>query len=72
MADHLPFPYAILNTDEPLTPGNDLRLFRDDGGKTWAFFNRGQGIRHRLRRTEPEDGPLRSMRGRLPTCCTYP
>jgi beta-xylosidase len=42
VADSLHGPYRIVTESAPLTAGNDLTFFRDDDGRTWAFWNRGR------------------------------
>lgn len=42
VADQIEGPYQIITAQKPLSNGNDLSLFEDSDGKTWAFWNRGR------------------------------
>jgi len=42
VADSLLGPYRVVTEAKPLCDGNDLTLFEDEGGKVWAFWNRGR------------------------------
>ena len=42
VADQIEGPYQIITEQKPLSNGNDLSLFEDSDGKTWAFWNRGR------------------------------
>lgn len=50
VADRIEGPYTVMTPDEPLTPfaSNDLSLFEDTDGKTYAFFNNGWTDMHRI------------------------
>jgi xylan 1,4-beta-xylosidase len=41
VSDALLGPYRVVTDLQPLGNGNDLTLFRDTDGRTWAFWNRG-------------------------------
>jgi len=50
VADTIEGPYSVLTPDEPLTPfaSNDISLFEDEDGKTYAFFNNGWTDLHHI------------------------
>ena len=44
VADNIEGPYTIVTEEKPLSRGNDLTFFEDDGGKVYAFWNRGRAF----------------------------
>lgn len=50
VSDSLTGPYQVMTPDEPLTPfaSNDLSLFEDEDGKSYAFFNNGWTDEHHI------------------------
>jgi xylan 1,4-beta-xylosidase len=50
VSDEIIGPYKVLTHEKPLAefPSNDLHLFPDDDGKTYAFFNNGWTNIHKI------------------------
>ncbi len=50
VADSITGPYTVLTHEKPLAsfPANDVHLFEDEDGKTYAFFNNGWTPVHKI------------------------